>query len=119
MSKPSRKEYSLHRRTAFRPIRESFLILCEGENTEPLYFNAFRLTTATVRALPVTTGDAMAVVQSAIKRRRAENENGKEYDHYWVVFDRDETSSEIFNNAIRVAQSNGFLVAYSNQAFEL
>jgi hypothetical protein len=119
MSRPSHREYSIRRRSAFRPVRESFLILCEGENTEPLYFNAFRLTTATVRALSVTTGDAMAVMQAAIKRRKTENDNGKEYNHYWVVFDRDETHSDTFNNAIKIAQSNNFQVAYSNQAFEL
>ena len=29
--------------------RETFLIVCEGKRTEPSYFNAFRLTSATVR----------------------------------------------------------------------
>lgn len=119
MSKPSHKESPFRRRSAFRSFRESFLILCEGENTEPYYFNAFRLSTARVRALPVTSGDAMAVVKAAIKRQRAELEKGNEYDHYWVVFDKDATPSDQFNAAIALAESKGFQVAYSNQAFEL
>ena len=119
MSKPSRQENPLRRRPAFRPIRESFLILCEGKSTEPHYFNAFRLATATVRALPVTSGDAMAIVRAAIKRRATENASGTEYGHYWVVFDKDETLDATFNAAIALAENNGFQVAYSNQAFEL
>lgn len=119
MSKPSRREGQFIRRTAFRPVRESFLILCEGESTEPHYFNAFRLSTATVRALPVTAGDAMAVVKAAIKRRQTETDRGNEYDHYWVVFDKDATPDSTFNAAIALVEANGFQVAYSNQAFEL
>ncbi len=119
MSKNAHSGPSYRRRAPFRPLRESFLILCEGKSTEPQYFNAFRLSTATVRALPVTAGDAMAVVQSAIKRREAEIAKGKEYDQYWVVFDKDATPGGKFNEAIQLAESSGFHVAYSNQAFEL
>lgn len=119
MSKALHKESPFRRRSAFRSVRESFLILCEGESTEPFYFNAFRLSTATVRALPVTAGDAMAVVRAALKRQQTELEKGNEYDHYWVVFDKDATPDDRFNTAIALAESNGFQVAYTNQAFEL
>jgi hypothetical protein len=61
----------------------------------------------------------MAVVKAAIKRRQTELEKGNEYDHYWVVFDKDATSGDQFNAAITLAESKGFQVAYSNQAFEL
>ena len=46
-----RKEHSLKRSYSFRIPKKSFLIVCEGENTEPEYFNAFRLTSATVKAV--------------------------------------------------------------------
>ena len=45
-----RQERSLKRRSSYRDIKQSFLIICEGENTEPDYFNAFRLTSASVKA---------------------------------------------------------------------
>lgn len=119
MSKKSRKGSPYARRSAFRPLRKSFLILCEGNNTEPAYFNAFRLATASVRALGVTSGDAMAVVRTAIKRRNAETNKGNIFDHSWVVFDKDDTPDDKFNAAIALAETEGFRVAYSNQAFEL
>lgn len=119
MSKKSRKSVPYARHPANRPLRESFLILCEGKNTEPAYFNAFRLSTASVKALGVTSGDAMAVVRAAINRRNAETDKGNVFDHYWVVFDKDETPDDKFNAAIALAGTEGFRVAYSNQAFEL
>lgn len=119
MSKPARKESFFHRRPAFKTSRETFLILCEGESTEPHYFNAFKLSSATVRALSVTAGDAMAVVKAAIKRQQTETDKGNTFDHYWVVFDKDATSASTFSAAISLAEANGFRVAYSNQAFEL
>ncbi len=61
----------------------------------------------------------MAVVKAAIKRRNAEIKKLKEYDHYWVVFDKDDTPNDTFNAAISLAEKEGFQVAYSNQAFEL
>jgi hypothetical protein len=34
-----------------RPIKQTFLIVCEGENTEPDYFNEFKLSSARVESV--------------------------------------------------------------------
>ena len=52
MSKQQKKDHrkaSLTRRQGVREIKQSFLIVCEGEKTEPDYFKAFRMTAATVK----------------------------------------------------------------------
>lgn len=52
MSKQQKKDHrkaSLTRRQGVREIKQSFLIVCEGEKTEPDYFMAFRMTAATVK----------------------------------------------------------------------
>lgn len=41
-----------------------------------------------------------------------------EYEQVWCVFDKDNFKANDFNSAINLAESNGFKVAYSNQAFE-
>lgn len=51
------KNSNLTRKTGVREIKQSFLIVCEGEKTEPDYFKAFRMTTATVKAV----GQAMNI----------------------------------------------------------
>jgi RloB-like protein len=50
---------------------------------------------------------------------RAEIESKKDnFDQVWVVFDKDDFPADNFDNAISKAESLGFQVAFSNQAFE-
>ena len=44
--------------------------------------------------------------------------NQTSYEQVWCVFDKDDFDSVDFNNAILLADANGFGIAYSNQAFE-
>ena len=115
--KSPRKERDIRRKVGVRPVKKSFLIICEGQNTEPDYFNSFRLTSATVKAVGKGLG-TRALVKEAIGIQQEEQRKGKTYDQYWVVFDKDDFPAEDFNLAIREAQSAGFCVAWSNQAFE-
>ncbi len=46
-----RKEPSLERPVAELTVKPSILIVCEGENTEPSYFNQFRITSAKVKSV--------------------------------------------------------------------
>lgn len=120
MSKKQKKPHRLSNLSRFQSIREikqSFLIVCEGEKTEPDYFRAFRMTAATIKV----AGQAMntiTLVNKAISIREDERKKKREYDQCWVVFDKDDFPDKDFNQAIYLAEKNGFRVAYSNQAFE-
>lgn len=113
-----REERSLRRISSTRVVKQSFLIICEGENTEPDYFNAFRLTSANIKAIGQGIS-TIGLVQKAIRIKEDERRKGNSYDQYWVVFDKDDFPNNDFNNAIALAENNGIKVAYSNQAFEL
>lgn len=115
--KSPRKESNLRRKVGIRPVKKSFLIVCEGVNTEPEYFNSFRLTSANVKAVGKGLGTRM-LVREAVSIRQEEQRKGKIYDHYWVVFDKDDFPESDFNTAIKEAEAEGFGVAWSNQAFE-
>ena len=120
MGKTKKKDHrsaSLARRQSTREVKQSFLIVCEGVRTEPDYFKAFRMTAATVKAV----GQAMnttSLVSKAISIRDADQKKKRTYDQCWVVFDKDDFPAKDFNDAIALAERNGFKVAYSNQAFE-
>ncbi len=98
-------------------MKQTFLIVCEGVNTEPDYFNAFRLTSAHVKAIGQGM-NTLSLVQKAINFKEQEKRKGRVYNQNWVVFDRDDFPEKDFNAAIQLATKNGFEVAYSNQAFE-
>lgn len=91
-----RQERSLKRRSGYRDIKQSFLIICEGVNTEPDYFNAFRLTSASVKAVGKGL-NTVRLVQEAMIIRNEERRKGHSFDQYWVVFDKDDFSNTDFN----------------------
>ena len=112
-----RIERKITRISSVREVKQTFLIICEGVNTEPDYFNAFRLTSANVKALGQGMG-TLALVHKAIHIKEQEKLKGRTYNQNWVVFDKDDFPENDFNSAILLARQNGFEVAYSNQAFE-
>jgi hypothetical protein len=104
---------------AFHTIdkNQKILIYCEGKNTEPSYFSQFRLPTVEI----VAFGEGKNTL--SLVRRAIELSKAKQYDQVWCVFDADpdpnnSSQTQNFNNAIQLAEQNGFRVAYSNQAFE-
>jgi hypothetical protein len=120
MAKRPKKDHrtaNLSRRQGVREVKQSFLIVCEGEKTEPDYFKAFRMTAATVKAVGEAM-NTMTLVNKAISIREADKAKKRYYDQCWVVFDKDDFPAKDFNQAIQYAEKNGFQVAYSNQAFE-
>lgn len=110
-------ERTLKRASSLRTVKQTFLIVCEGEVTEPEYFNSFRLTSANVKAIGKGM-NTISLVKEAIAIRDIEKRRNRNYDQCWVVFDKDDFTASDFNAAIQMAQANGFHVAYSNQAFE-
>ncbi len=84
MEKRQRKYHSssdLSRRQGVREIKQSFLIVCEGEKTEPDYFKAFRMTAATVKAVGQAM-NTMTLVSKAISIRDADRQRKKVYDQF-------------------------------------
>jgi len=115
------------RQINYKPKRQRYLIVCEGEKTEPNYFESLKL------ALPKGVLEVVdfriigegfnteSLVQQAIAlRKKWESETGRQIDKLWVVFDKDSFLPDAFNNAIQLCehapQTNA---AWSNEAFEI
>lgn len=110
----------LDRRVGAREAVARYLIVCEGEATEPNYFEGFRVPMALRRLDIVGTGaNTVTVVDKAIELRDDARRLGEPYDQAWAVFDRDSFKPRRFNAAIERARSQDIRVAYSNEAFEL
>jgi hypothetical protein len=107
-----RLEPSIERSEAKLPEKPTILIVCEGENTEPFYFRQFRLSSAIIKSV----GEGYNT--TSLVNRAIQIANQGSYEQVWCVFDKDDFPDVDFNNAISMAESNNFGVAYSNQAFE-
>jgi hypothetical protein len=103
------------RKVNIREVRQRFLIVCEGEKTEPNYFRSFRVP-KNVAEIDV---QGLGENPSNLVKRAKELKEQEDYDQVWCVFDRDAWTVENFNNAIKNAEEQRFGVAYSNEAFEL
>jgi hypothetical protein len=102
------------RKVNIRDVKSRFLIVCEGEKTEPNYFKSFRVPKKVVDVHGLGE-NPRKLVKSA---KELKDQDG-DYDQIWLVFDRDSWTPQDFNSAISSAKSAGFKVAYSNEAFEL
>lgn len=110
-----------------RQVRNTFLIYCEGENTEPEYFKSFPVNTETfVEAVGLgmsRTALVQQVLQLVEEKEMLPGQRNHDDDRQiWAVFDHDDRGageSEDFDEAVRLASANGLRVAYSNDAFEL
>ena len=96
-----------------REIRQRFLIVCEGEKTEPNYFRKFRNPTVVIDVRG-TGFNTVKLIEEAVTRKSKDN-----YDQVWCVFDRDSFPSAHINEAIQLARKHSIQIAYSNEAFEL
>jgi len=105
--------------------KKYFLIVSEGERTEPEYFNYFKkflpknfLDTVEVHGAGDNT---INIVRQAInlKTQRENDVLLPNYDECWAVFDKDDFPDQNFNSAVTLASQNSIGSAHSNQSFEL
>jgi len=101
-----------------KQIQVFFLIVCEGEKTEPNYFKKFKGKFGNVIFEIDCQGkgyNTLRVVEEAIKIR----DKNPKYNRVWAVFDKDSFPDKDFNSAIQKAKDNNICCAWSNEAFEL
>lgn len=116
----------LRRRPAFREPKRRILILCEGEQTEPLYLQELgRVHRSLVEVRVEGRGEGpRTLVRAAVERKRLASREAARfgdphlaYDEVWCVFDVDEHHH--LPEARDQARANGVELAISNPCFEL
>lgn len=107
------------------PKANSFLIVTEGERTEPLYFKGIQklikekvggmvdvieVPLIDIHGEGCATGKLIEITERIVKEARVI------YQNIWVVFDKDDF--EDFDQAIKDGANKGYKIAWSNQSFE-
>jgi hypothetical protein len=115
------------RRVESRGKRKFFLIVCEGEKSEPNYFRGLGaslpkgvLNVGQIELQIHGEGyNTLSLVQRALEIK-ADVERRRTVDETWIVFDKDSFAPVQFNAAIKacICEQNVF-AAWSNEAFEL
>ncbi len=121
-----RREERKRRKHDFRQTRaNSYLIVTEGERTEPLYLKGLqkkivdkiggRIEIVEAPLIEIQgkgcgTGKLIEITGQIVKEAKVI------YQNVWVVFDKDDFKD--FDAAIEKAHEKGYKVAWSNQSFE-
>lgn len=129
MARPRRTRTgkSLRRNQPKRKTKDLFLIVTEGEKTEPLYFKTLRqekhLVTATVEIMPSDRGsDPGTVVNYALELSNANRIANKKfgeprYDYIYCLIDRDQHAN--FHAAVQRGRDKGLHIIRSFPCFEI
>ncbi|MEL7655187.1 MAG: RloB family protein [Bacillota bacterium] len=120
-----RKQAAKERKYEVRPARpNSFLIVSEGTKTEPFYFDGlaeyinheYESSINVAKPQLDIHGEGKCTVSLVEAAANIDSRAHIVYGHRWVVFDKDDFND--FDEAIKLANSYGFKVAWSNQCFE-
>ena len=112
---PEIREKTRRTATEDRNIRGRILIVCEGKETEPNYFNSFPKMDNVSVVTAGGKGSPSQVVKKAMELRDKAKQSP--YDAVWAVFDKDNFTD--FKTAIDTAHREDIGCAWSNEAFEL
>ena len=107
------------RKSKSRDLITYFLIVCEGEKTEPNYFRSFPKKVGKFIYDIEFEGGGISTIKVVEKAIELRDRSKQKYDRVWAVFDRDSFKASSFNSAILKAKGNNISCAWSNEAFEL
>lgn len=114
-----RQGYSFTRRKYIREPYDKVLIVCEGEKTEPNYFNGLknhlRLKSANV-AIVGEGATPAKIVERAKKLEKLEKERGDPFDQVYCVFDKDKHTD--YQKALDQCAQKNYIAITSVPAFE-
>jgi hypothetical protein len=110
---------TLRRTPGKRVPLKRIIVVCEGAETEPRYFQAlrqrYRLSTVSIQIVK-GRGAPISVVEEAIRQKKKLDDKG---DEVWCVFDVEvEANNPSFDEAVGIARSGRLGLAISNPAFE-
>lgn len=121
-----RRQTRAQRRNEYKsPKANSYLIVTEGERTEPLYFKGIQ------KLIQEKIGGVVDVIEqpfidvhgegcSTTRLIEVTDQIIKDakiiYQNVWIVFDKDDFDD--FDQAIKEGEDRGYNIAWSNQSFE-
>jgi hypothetical protein len=108
-----RKDYKRNNTRPKEKPKQGFIIFCQGEKTEPLYFEGFKKK-ATCK---VNIQEGNKESPSQLVKKAKDQKHPYDARQIWVVFDKDDFQD--FDKAIDLAEKEGIKTAYSNEAFEI
>jgi len=120
-----RKPSDLKRKIHLKDALETFLIVCEAEKTEPIYFShlvtKLDLGSVNVKILRKPRSNPLKIVEFALdtQENTSTSSTRTEYDKIWCVLDVESSvANKNLQDAIELAKSKRINIILSNPCFE-
>jgi len=108
------------RRSLGRKEKKRFLIVCDGKETEPQYFNAlvrYKRRTVFADILPTDHSGPVHTIKKAVRIRNKEEDD--QYDEVWCVFDAEDRKNILqLQRAYQLAMDEKIQLAISKPCIE-
>ena len=120
----AKKTKDHQRRIASRQPYDRVLIVCEGQKTEPLYFNSlreeYRLQATDICITNAKGSDPMSLVKYAIDLYKNSQKEGNDFDFVFCVFDKDDHANykQAINEISKIKNKAEFHAITSVPCFE-
>lgn len=129
MNRHGNRRSQAHRRPESRSSRQrkmtTVLIVCEGIETEPNYFEDLKredvvLKELSIKVVPGHGGSRQQIVQRAVNLKHRSH---VDYDEVWCVMDTERLNNvetrQDYRAALKITADHGIQMALSNPAFEV
>ncbi|MCK5322181.1 MAG: RloB domain-containing protein [Candidatus Aenigmarchaeota archaeon] len=109
------------RREGIRKPKRKIVIVCEGKETEIIYFNGFKTRNSGIDIIPIhgKCTDPKNIVAFTEERIPKWSLDFDEGDSLWCVFDVDENTNSVLKDTFEHAKTKNIQIALSNPCFEL
>lgn len=109
------------RKSNTRTVYRTFVIVCEGQKTERIYFNRYRQRNSglCIRTPNSKVTDPMGLVKFALSQIPKYGLDLSDGDMIWCVFDVDNNTNENIEKAKALAKNENIELCLSNPCFEL
>ncbi len=127
--KKRQEERKKRKENVIKQKSSTWLIVCEGKQTEPNYFKGAvdeinKKIEKQYKLKVKIVGKGMNTVSLVKSTENMQNEIDEyqtstiPYSKIFVVFDKDSFSAQAFNKAVEMCNKNGYIPLWSNQAIE-
>ena len=117
-----RSPYSTRSKRPKRPYKKRLLIICEGRETEPNYFDRLKREDRTREHFAITVKRGKGGTREEIAQFAIDQMNNAEYgfDKVWCIMDVEDASHRgSLENALRMLGQNRISPCLSNPSFEV
>ena len=111
---------TLQRKTNYRDPKKVVILVCQGAETEPIYFNNFRKKDCHIAInIHREAGKDPITITKTAKYLKNDQYEGAIIERIFCIYDVDNTPEKVLKKSHKISTDNGLTTCISNPCFEI